>query len=441
MAKISLAIPPPSCRRSSRLRGVAVTAALASLLAGCGGEKKEGSSAAVRAPAVSVLVAPVIQETVPIYSEFTARTDSPQTVNIEARVPAFLEAQHFKEGTQVKKGQLLFTLDDREYRAKVQQAKASLAKAEADLAAARDRPIVQVAEANLEVAQAQLGKADQDVNRLKPLAEQQAVPQQDYDNALASQKAARADVEARKATLETSRVNQKTSIGEAEAAVESAKAAIILAELDLGYCQISSPIGGLAGTRQVAPGNLVGKGGPTLLVTVSSLDPIRVLLSISEAEYLQLVKKRRAGKPLELILADGSTFPHKGHIVTVDRAVDLKTGTLSLVAEFPNPDGLLRPGQFGRVRAAMETAENALLVPQKSVVEMQSAKIIYVVGPKNRVQLRTVMLGDRVGQNFIVTEGLKAGERIIVEGVAKVRPGEIVNPMDKPVSAERRGEN
>lgn len=390
-----------------------------------------------------MVVAPVIQETVPIYSEFTARTDSPETVNIEARVPAFLEGQHFKEGTGVKKGQLLFTLDDREYKAKVQQAKASLTKAEADLAAARDRTIVQVAEANLEVAKAQLGKADQDVSRLRPLAEQQAVPQQDYDNALASQRAARADVEARKAALETSRVNQKTSIGQAEASVESAKAAIIQAELDLGYCQISSPIDGLAGTRQVAPGNLVGKGRPTLLVTVSSVDPIRVLLSISEAEYLKLTKKRRTGEPqvpLELILADGSTFPYKGRIVTVDRAVDLKTGTLSLVAEFPNPDGLLRPGQFGRVRAAVETAENALLVPQKSVVEMQSAKILYVLGPENRVQLRNVTLGDRVGQNFIVTEGLKAGERVIVEGVAKVRPGATVTPMDRPASAEQPGE-
>jgi len=308
-----------------------------------------------------------------------------------------------------------------------------------DLTAARDRTIVQVAEANLQVAQAQLGKADTDVNRLKPLAEQQAVPQQDYDNATAAQKSARADVEARKAALETSKVNQKSSIGQAEAAVETAKASIIQAELDVSYCQITSPIDGLAGTRQVAPGNLVGKTQPTLLVTVSSVDPIRVLLSISEAEYLRLVKDQRAGKPqtpLELILADGKTFPHKGRIVIVDRAVDLKTGTLSLIAEFPNPDGLLRPGQFGRVRAAVETAENALMVPQKAVVEMQSAKIIYVVGPENKVQLRNVTLGERVGQNFIVTEGLKAGEKVITEGVAKVRPGTIVAPTDKPATAE-----
>ncbi len=439
---MSLPLRFPSPLRFSRLRGTAVTAALASLLVGCGGEKERGA-AGVRAPAVSVVVAPVVQETVPIYSEFTARTDSPETVNIEARVPAFLEAQHFKEGTHVNKGQLLFTLDDREYRAKLQQANATLAKAEADLAAARDRTLVQVADANLDVAQAQLGKADQDVTRLKPLAEEQAVPQQDYDNALASQKASRADVEARKATLERARVNQKTSIAQAEASVESAKAVIAQAELDLSYCQISSPIEGLAGTRQVAPGNLVGKTQPTLLVTVSSLNPIRVLLSISETEYLNLMKKRRAGKvpvPLELTLADGSTFPYRGHVVTVDRAVDLKTGTLSLVAEFPNPDGLLRPGQFGRVRSAVETADNALLVAQKSVVEMQSAKIVYVVGPDKRVQLRTVTLGERVGENFIVTDGVKAGERVIVEGVAKVRPGAIVNPWDKPVSSERRGE-
>jgi membrane fusion protein (multidrug efflux system) len=180
---------------------------------------------------------------------------------------------------------------------------------------------------------------------------------------------------------------------------------------------------------------------------VSTVNPIKAYVPISEREYLQAVEKPKQGQQpdvekttFELILADGSTFPYRGHVVTIDRAVDLKTGTLSLVAEFPNPGGLLRPGQFGRVRAAVETAENALLVAQESVVEMQSAKIVYVVGPDKRVQLRTVTLGERVGENFIVTDGVKAGEMVIVEGVAKVRPGAIVNPGDKPASSERRGE-
>jgi len=412
--------------------------AFALLLCGCGDKKPEAAKSAA-ATAVPVVTAAVRQATVPIYSEITARTDSPETVNIEARVAAFLMSQHFEEGRLVQKGQLLFTLDDREYQAKLQQAKASLAKAEADLASARDRATVASAEANLEVAQAQLGKANQDVSRLKPLAEQQAVPQQDYDNALAMQKAAAADVASRVAAVETSKVNQKTSVGQALAAVESAKASIVQAELDLSYCHITSPITGLIGTRQVAPGNLVGKTGPTLLATVSVLNPIRVFLSISEAEYLRLVKLHKSATgsiPLGLILADGSEFVQKGKIIIADRAVDLATGTLSLVAEFPNPDNLLRPGQFGRVRAAVETAQNALLVPQKAVTEMQSAKIVYVVSPENKVQLRSVVLGQRVGQDYIVTEGLKPGEKIIVEGLMKVRPGSAVIPTDKPATAE-----
>ncbi len=413
-------------------------AGLVFLLCGCGGKKPAPSKSAA-AVAVPVVASTVRQATVPVYSEITARTDSPETVNIEARVAAFLKSQHFEEGRLVQKGQLLFTLDDREYQARLQQAKASLAKAEADLASARDRATVASAEANLEVAQAQLGKANQDVSRLKPLAEQQAVPQQDYDNALAMQKAAAADVASRAAALETAKVSQKTSIGQALAAVESAKASIVQAELDLSYCHITSPITGLIGTRQVAPGNLVGKTGPTLLATISVLNPIRVLLSISEAEYLRLVKRHKGATgaiPLELILADGSTFPQKGRIIIADRAVDLQTGTLSLIAEFPNPENILRPGQFGRIRAAVEMAENALLVPQKAVTEMQSAKVVYVVGPGNKVQLRSVALGERVGHDYIVTEGVKAGEKIIVEGVMKVRPGATVVPTDKPITNE-----
>jgi membrane fusion protein (multidrug efflux system) len=301
---------------------------------------------------------------------------------------------------------------------------------------------VDVAAANLEVAMAQLNKTDQDVKRLKPLAEAQAVPQQDYDNALAAQRAARADVEAKKASLNTSKVNQTASIQQAEAAVEAAKASVLQAALNLEYCNITSPIDGIAGTRLVAPGNLVGQGEATLLTTVSNVNPMRVYVSISEREYLQYFKMRSEGKhpgaaQMELILADGSTFPQKGRMIIADRAVDVKTGTLSLIAEFPNPNALLRPGQFGRVKMAATVAENALLVPQKAVTELQSAKVVYVVGADNKVQLRSVTLGDRVGADYIVTEGVKAGERIIVEGLQKVRPGSVVTPTAAPVTTEK----
>jgi len=417
-------------------------AATAILMTGCNSGKMESKGEADRAaPAVSVVVTSVVQKTVPILTELTARTDATDSVDIRARVKSFLQTQAYVEGTMVKAGQVLFTLDKREYDAKLLQAQAQLARAKADLAQAQERSLVDTAEANLQIARAQLNKTDQDVKRLKPLAEQQAVPQQDYDNATAAQQGAQADVEGRQASLNTAKVNQTTSIQVAQAAVAAANANIREAELNLEYCRITSPIGGIAGTRQVAPGNLVGQGDATLLTTVSNVDPMRVFVSISEREYLtyQRMKaegKMKGGAQLELILADGSTFPEKGRLIIADRAVDLKTGTLSLVTEFPNPKALLRPGQFGRIRFAAVVAENALLVPQKAVTEIQSTKEVYVVGADNKVALRSVTLGDRVGQDFIITEGVKAGERIIVEGLQKARPGSSVNPTEHAASVE-----
>jgi len=419
----------------------AVVATLAILLVSCGGDKK-AVEAASGPPTVSVVVATVVQKTVPLYTELTARTDATDSVDIRARVKAFLQTQTYAEGTMVKAGQVLFTLDKREYEAQLMQAKAQLAKAQADLTQAQEKTVVDTAEANLGIAVAQLNKTDQDVKRLKPLAELRAVPQQDYDNALAAQQAARADVEGKKASINTAKVNQTASIQQAQAAVEAANASIRQAELNVEYCTITTPIEGIAGTRQVAPGNLVGNGEATLLTTVSDVNPMRVYVSISESDYLMYQRLRDQGKmkggvgELELILADGSVFPEKGRIIIADRAVDLKTGTLSLVAEFPNPKALLRPGQFGRVRLAATVAENALLVPQKAITELQSAKVVYVVGDDNKVALRTVTLGDRVDQNYIITEGVKAGERIIIEGLQKARPGATVNPTEQPVSSE-----
>lgn len=418
-------------------------AASAVVVTGCGGKEDAAKKAAGAAgPAVSVVVGTVVQKTVPVYSEFTARTDASDTVEIRARVAAFLQSMHFQEGTPVKKGQPLFTLDKREFEASLQTAKAQLAKAEADLQSARERSLVDTAKANLEIAEAQLNKADQDVKRLKPLAEQQAVPQQDYDNALAMQQGARAQLEGQKSGLNTAKVNQTAQVGQALASVMAAKAQIQQAELNLEYCNIVSPIDGLIGTRQVAPGNLVGRGDATLLATVSNINPLRVFLSISEAEYLKLMSMKKAGKgpassSMELVMADGKVFPYKGRFIVADRAVDLKTGTLSLIAEFPNPEHLLRPGQFGRVRLAAQVAENAILIPQKAVMEMQSAKVAYVVSADNKVQLRSLTLGDRVDQDYIVTEGLKAGERIVVDGILKVKPGAAVSPMAAPVSTEK----
>ncbi len=408
---------------------------LAVMMTACerGKEGEKAKEAAPAPPPPGVVVAEVIQKTVPIYSEFVARTDAKETVEIRARVQAFLEAQHFTEGTVVKKDQLLFTLDKREYEAQLLQAKAQLAKAEADLAFAKDNAIVESAKANLDVARARLGKTETDERRLKPLAERRAVPQQDYDDALANLEGARADVESRRAALNTAQVNQKSNIEQALAAIQAAKAAIAQAELNVSYCTIRSPIEGLIGERKVAPGNLVGKGEATLLDTVSSIDPIRVYLSLSEAEYLRLFALEKKGKAsadtaLELTLADSSVYPYKGRAVIADRAMDMKTGTLSIIAEFPNPDALLRPGQFGRVRAVTEVVENAVLVPQQAVQEIQGTKTVLVVGTDNIVTLRTISPGMSVGDLLIVRDGVKPGERVIVDGIQKARPGSPVNP-------------
>jgi RND family efflux transporter MFP subunit len=360
-------------------------AGIAALLGACDrGNDADKAKQAAAPPPPAVVVAEVVQKTVPIYSEFVAQTDAKETVEIRARVQAFLEAQHFSEGTIVKKDQLLFTLDKREFETKLQQAKAQL-----------------------EIALAKLGKAETDERRLKPLAERKAVPQQDYDNAAANLLAAKANVQAARADVDA-------------------------AQLDLSYTMIRSPITGLIGKRLVAPGNLVGKSDATLLDTVSSIDPIRVNATISEAEYLRFfAKAKEQGKsspPLELTLADGSVHPYKGKLVIVDRAVDQKTGTLTFSAEFPNSDGRLRPGQFGRVRAAVETAKDAMLIPKRAVQEIQGMQTVLVVGADNMVALRTIQPGESVGDLLVVREGLKPGERVIIDGIQKARPGSKVNP-------------
>ena len=411
-------------------------------LAGCGGseEQKDKAGAGAAAP-VPVIVAAVIQKTVPIITEFAARAEARDTVELRARVEAFLEGIHFEEGRPVKKGQLLFTLDKRKYEAELQNAKAQLAKAMADLQFAQEKVTVESARANLEQAKAELGKADLDVNRLEPLAKENAVPQQDLDNALIQQKVAISNVDAAKANYETVVLNQKVTIDQAKAAVLAGEAAVDNAELDLSYCTITAPMDGLIGQRLVSPGNLVGRGEPTLLATISTLHPLRVSFSLSEAEYLKIAERMASAvqRPLalDLILADGSVFPHKGRAVIAERAIDEKTGTLTIVAEFANPERLIRPGQFGRIRGAIDTVQNAVLIPQQAVMEEQSSRTVYVVDADNKVALRTVVLGERYEDLVIVKEGVKPGDRVIVEGLQKVRPGMVVAPAEKPLAAEK----
>lgn len=396
-------------------------------------------AAAPSGPPPAVVVAEVTQQTVPIIKEFTARTDAGATVDLRARVEGILEEQLFEEGKMVKKDQVLFKIDRRPFEAAVLSAQAKVQKAEADLAFAQKQVTVIAAEAELNQAKARLVREEKELARTKALVSQGVQTPQDLETQTAREESARAETESREAQLVNARLTEDANIKLASAEVAVNKANLTQAELNLSYCTIAAPFDGLIGLVQVDVGNLVGRGETTLLATVSSLDPIRVYIGISESDYLNLSRRReKTNTPsdFEMVLADGTTHPHKGRFLMADRAVDLKTGTLSLVAEFPNPGNLLRPGQFARVRVATELRENALLLPQRAVFEQQSARVVYVVGAENKVALRTVTLNERYEDKYIVTDGVQVGEKVIVEGQIKVKPGVTVIPSDKPVTQE-----
>ena len=413
--------------------------ALLALAAGCDRGDAKASKQAPAAPIPTVIVTEIPQRTVQVSAEFVARTEAVPTVEIRARISGVLEQVRFREGSEVQRGQVLFMIQQEEYKAALQSARAQLAKAEADLTRAKDTTVVDRARAQLDQAKADLGKNQADVARYRPLVKEQAIPQQDLDTALSRETAAAAGVVAAEAELKDTILSQRTAIQLAEAAVESAKAAVTQADLNLKYTVVESPITGIISKLAVDSGNLVGKGEPTLLATVSQVHPMFADFSIAEAYYLQLVKRipalgrgevgpRDRVPTLELILADGTVFPHKGRPIFVDRAIDQKTGTIQVRAEFPNPQRVLRPGQFGRVRAVTEEVADAILVPQVAVQELQGAKTVLVVGEGDKVALRTVTVREPYQQFYIVSAGLKPGERVIIEGIQKARPGTQVKP-------------
>ena len=374
---------------------IVVLSGLAAIVAtGCG--KKEAPAGAPP----EVYVADVVQKDVPVYLELVGQTRGSQDVEIRARVEGYLEKVAFTEGSFVNKGTLLYLIDPLPLQA-------ALANANANLA----------------TAQAKLAKANTDVTRLTPLVKQQAVSQQELDNALSSQDAARAQVDAMKAAADK-------------------------ASLDLGYARITSPIDGLVGTTQVKAGNLVGRGESTLLTTVSQVNPILFRAGVSEAEYLRVAKRvleegglkaSRQKQEVELLLADGTVHSHKGSLDTVERAVDATTGTLALQFTFPNPERLVRPGQYGRVRGVTEIKAGALLVPQRAVAELQNHYSVAVVGEGNKVEFRNVKVGPRVDSLWLIEEGLKPGEKVVVEGLQKVREGTVVSPKAAAAAPAGKG--
>ena len=387
-------------------------------LAAALGAACEEPAPAAAPPPPEVYVTQVVQKDVPVYLELVGQTEGSQDVEIRARVEGFLDTMNFTEGSFIRQGAPLYQIDRKPL--------------EATLAAAR---------ADQATAEAQLAKANNDVARYTPLVAKQAVSQRELDDARALQDAARSRVEA-------------------------ARAAVEKATLDLSYTRVTSPIAGLVGTTLVKPGNLVGRGENTLLTTISQIDPILFRVAATEADYLRFAKRQtervkeatrdqrgprgqeaQRGPGIELTLADGSLYPHTGSVRTVDRAVDPTTGTLGLQLTYPNPEQLLRPGQYGRARLLLETKSGSLLVPQRAVQELQNLYSVAVVDDAGKVAFRNVKVGPRVDTLWVIEEGLKPNERVVIEGLQRVQEGmtvqarvqtETANPESRPTAGEAR---
>jgi len=360
-----------------------------SLIAAC---KKE---APPPPPPPEVKVAPVVTRDVPIYIEAIGETRGSSEIEVRARVEGFVESVDFKEGSIVGKGQLLYRIDPRPFQASVAQARGVVAEAEAGLA-----------------------RAQQDVSRYEPLVAKNAISRQDYETSVQVKRAA-------------------------EAALDAAKASLDRAQIDLSYTNVASPAAGLVGKTEVYPGTLVGRGQSTLLTRISQIHDIHVRVSIPERDYLEYARRaeerRKTGgaeveRAFELVLADGTVHPEKGKLVFVDRAVDAATGTILVEVAFPNPAGLIRPGQYGRVRVAIDERKGAILVPQRAVNELQGTYSVAVVKPDDTIDMRMVTAGARVGTLWVIDQGLKPDEKIVVEGIQKVRPGMKVTPVAVPIS-------
>jgi membrane fusion protein, multidrug efflux system len=397
------------------------------------------------APApLQVDVVQVQQQDVPLYSEWIGTTDGMVNADIRAQVSGYLLRKTYTEGAFVRKGQLLFEIDPRPLQAVLNQAKGDLARSEGQLGQAitqLDQAEAQLAQAKSQLVQAEANqrKTQLDVNKYGPLLEQKAVTRQDFDNADQANEAAKAQVEGAKSQIRAAIAavgTAKSAIVAAKAQVQSSQAAVRTAELNLGFTKIISPIDGIVGIALAQVGDLVN---PTsgILTTVSTVDPIKVYFTVSEQEYLDYVKRNptpadltaaQKQLQLQLFLADGTTYPHAGRFYIADRQVDPKTGAIRTAGVFPNSENVLRPGQYGRVRAATNTQNGALLIPQRAVSQLQGLYRVAVVGSDNKVTMRTITPGPTVGQMWVIQDGLKPGETIMVDGTQKVTTGVTVAP-------------
>ncbi len=418
------------------MTGLILMALLA--LAGC----FESKSAIQEAPPPDVQVVQIEQKDVPIYGEWIGTLDGMVNADIKAQVSGYLLKQDYIEGSFVRKGQSLFEIDPRPFEATVEQAQGQLAQAAGQLAQAKAQ--LAQSEAQVTVAEANQTRTQLDVDRYIPLAKQQAITQQDLDNATQNNLAAKAQVQVAKAAVETGHAQ----IQAANATIQAAKATLETAKLNLGFTRLVSPIDGIAGIAQQQVGALVSPSSG-VVTTVSTVDPVKMYFTVSEQEYLdfnrrfpsEVSRNAETGRlHFDLILADGTVFPHPGKFSFADREMNQSTGAIRLAVLFPNPGNILRPGQYAKVRPAARTLPGALLAPQRAISELQGSYQVAVVDSQNKVSIRTVKVGDRVGTMWIVTEGLKPGERIVAEGVQKVRPDSKVNPKPyAPPAADKKG--
>ena len=364
-------------------------------LVGCGKEEE------VSVAPLEVKVVEAQQKDVPITMEWVGQTLGAVDIDLRARADGWLQGIHFQEGTIVKKGTLLYTIDPSELKQRVAEAQGRLSQ-----------------------AQVLLARAESDVKRYRPLAAAGAVSQRD---------------------LETAEAEYGARLGE----VEAAKASLQLAQIDLGYATITAPITGLVGISQARVGDYVGKyPNPVILNTISSIDSIHVRFSITEQEYLEFTRRRMGGagqspatqrQALTMVLADGSVFPQKGSLLFGQRQVDAATGTLQLEASFYNPGAALRPGQFARVQGTVDERKDAIVIPTRSIIDLQGQFLVYVIGGGNKAEMRKVVPGPKSGQLTVITEGIKAGEKVVVEGTQRVRPDMIVNPTLVTPAADSTG--
>jgi membrane fusion protein (multidrug efflux system) len=380
-------------------------------------------------PPPPVLVTEVTAADVPVYTEYPAQTYARNTVDVRGRVEGYIEKWLFRPGQEVRAGDALYVLDTRPSEAAVEQAKGNLAQSEADLEFARKQVALQQAEANLAVTEANLLKAQQDYDRLAPLVKEDAAAKQELDSAVAALHSAEANLKSSQANVEQTRLSTRTQIDSTQGKVEALRGALRTNTLNLEYGTIRAPISGLIGDTLVPVGGLVTPTSPQPLTTIVPLDPIWIRFKVTEPQYLAFKKRGNLTQSsLTLVLADNSEFPPKGRVENTVNQVDAKTGTLELQASFPNPQHTLLPGQFGKVRLETELRKNVILVPQRAIQQLQNLQTVYTVGPGNKVELRPVVTAERVGESWIVTQGLKPGDRVIVEGTLRVRPGMVVNP-------------